>query len=92
MGATADLVSFKDSMSNSLCIVLAKDADSVAMNLGAVQYIQGNIYQENVDLFFEKTTFDGVDCFLLKDLNSDFKLVIGSAIHLGSDFMLAASD
>ncbi len=92
MGATADLVSFKNSMSNSLCIALAKDGNSIAMNLGAVQYIQGNVYQTNVELFCEKIIFEGVDCFLLKDRNSDFKLVIGAAIHLGSDFIVAAND
>jgi len=53
----------------------------------ACQYIQTFYDHENVDLYSQKTVFEGVDCFLVKDRNSKFEVIVGSAIELNQELI-----
>lgn len=84
-GATLALISFNDSMSNSLILNLFQNNRRAALKLCSCQYIQTFYNQNNVHLYCDKVTFEGFECFSIKDRNSKFKIIVGSSIHLEGD-------
>ena len=91
-GASMNLNRFHDSMSNALTLCLYKDSKRAALELCACQYMQIYYSQENVDLFCDKTTYEGFECFSLKDRNSKFEVIVGSSIHLGNKLIATVDE
>jgi len=89
-GASAEILDFRDSMSNALILGVFKDGKQVSLRLAACQHIKTKVYLVNVSFYCEQTTFEGNDCFLLKDMNSDLEIVVGSAIQLGETTVTAS--
>jgi hypothetical protein len=90
-GASAEILDFRDSMSNALILGVFKDGKQARLRLAACQHINTNVYLNNVSFYCEQTNYEGHDCFLLKDHNSSLQIVVGSAIQLG-DLTVTVSD
>jgi hypothetical protein len=82
-GASAEFLDFIQSMGNNLVLGIFKGNEQVPLRLTACQHIKAKVYLNNIAFYCEQTVFDGCDCFLLKDANSDLEIVVGSAIHIG---------